>query len=112
MPTTNPIDLHLDVGVVRAGHGIPSGLAEELEAVVVHVSEATGRVVDLTASAGGEGDRRWIELRCWLAGLATVTTTGRGETVERALAAARRDLLRDVAALEPVLSGGPGRGSA
>ena len=100
MPATAPIDLHLDVGVVRAGDGVDAALVEGLSPLVAQISDEVGRVVDLTATGGGDGHRWWIALDCWLAGLATVSATGVGATVEEAEAAARRDLQRQVAALE------------
>jgi len=100
VPATAPIDLHLDVGVVRAGDGVGPALVQELVPLVARISEDVGRVVDLTASSGRDGPRRWIELDCWLAGLATVTASGSGRTVDQALVEAKRELLRGVAAVE------------
>jgi hypothetical protein len=98
--TTAPIDLHLDVGVVRGGEGVDAALVEDLVPLVLQLSDDVSRVVDLTASGGGDDRRRWIALDCWLAGLGTVSATGAGPNVEQALSVARRDLLRRVAALE------------
>jgi hypothetical protein len=103
--TTAPIDLHLDVGVVRAGDGVDAALVDALVPLVTQISDDVGRVVDLTASGGGDDQRRWIALDCWLAGLGTVSATGAGPTAEAALAVARRELLGKV-------SGEPRRGSA
>ena len=114
MPATAPIDLHLDVGVVRAGDGVGPAVVEELVPLVAQISEDVGRVVDLTVSSGRDGPRRWIELDCWLAGLATVTASGSGRTVDQALVEAKRALLRGVAAVEvePRPSVAPRRGCA
>jgi hypothetical protein len=102
VPTTHPPDLHLDVGVVRAGRGVPRSVVLDLEPLVAQLSEAVGRVVDLTVlRTYDDGDRQEVELRCWLAGLATVSASGSGPTVALAAAAARRQLLRRVAALSP-----------
>jgi hypothetical protein len=102
MPTTVPIDLHLDVGVVRAGDGVDAALVEALVPLVQQISDDVGRVVDLTATGGRDGHARWVELSCWLAGLATVSASGSGPTSARALVEARRELLREVATLEQV----------
>jgi hypothetical protein len=99
VPATAPIDLHLDVGVVRAGEGVGPVHVEELVPLVEQISDEVGRVVDLTASGGGSGERRWIALDCWLAGLATVSASGTGPTVDQALTVAKRDLLEKVAAV-------------
>ena len=99
MPATVPIDLHLDVGVVRAGEGVGPALVEDLVPLAEQISEDVGRVVDLTASGGSDGPRRWVELDCWLAGLATVSASGSGRTVDQAFVEAKRELLRGVAAV-------------
>ena len=100
MPATAPIDLHLDVGVVRAGDGVDAALVEGLSPLVEQISDEVGRVVDLTATGGGDG-RSPVDRARLLAGRPGHRVRhGVGATVEEAEAAARRDLQRQVAALE------------
>jgi hypothetical protein len=86
----NP-DLASGVAAVRY-EGLPPDLEPALVDLAADVSDATGRIVDLTATVTGDDDQPTVELACWVAGCATVRVEASGDDLATALARGRRKL--------------------